>query len=154
MRNKINTRGFTLIELLVVIAIMGILFTTLIVSVNPARQFAKARDSQRESDLYAILSSIYQYTSEHGGDLPDTDGDPATTNFPSALTCIGSGVACFNLAGAGEAGDTIVPVYMAEMPKDPKTGTDQNTGYFIFVDANNRITASASGETKTIIIKR
>ena len=138
--------GFTLIELLIVVAILGILSTVLIVSVNPGRQLGKARDSQRQTDLVAILSAILQYSSEHSGDLPDTDGDPDTSNFPTSSTCIGTDAGCFNLAGAGETGDTIVPVYMAEMPMDPLTGTAEDTGYFIYVDVNGRLHASATGE--------
>jgi prepilin-type N-terminal cleavage/methylation domain-containing protein len=150
-------KGFTLIELLIVMGIIGILSGTLIYGLNPGRQFAKARDTQRESHLHAIIASVLQYQSEHSGDLPDTDGDPATTNFPTSPTCIGSGGSCFNLGGAGNTGETIVPVYMDSIPVDPKlqsTGlpaTDANTGYQIFVDGNGRITASASGETKTSI---
>ena len=138
--------GFTLIELLIVVAILGILSTVLIVSVNPGRQLGKARDSQRQTDLVAILSAILQYSSEHSGDLPDTDGDPDTSNFPTSSTCIGTDAGCFNLAGAGETGDTIVPVYMAEMPMDPLTGTAGDSGYFIYVDVNGRLHASATGE--------
>ena len=152
---KKTTCGFTLVELLVVLAILGILATTLIVAVNPARQFAKARDTQRESDLYGILSAVYQYSSEHSGAWPDTDGNPETSNFPTSETCMGTGGGCFNLAGAGDSGDTIVPVYLAVLPKDPKTGDDGNTQYTIFVDANNRLVASATGETTpTISITR
>jgi len=147
MRKVTLGLGFTLIELLVVMAIIGVLASTLVVAVNPARQFAKARDTQRESDLYAILSAVWQYSSEHSGELPDTDGNPETSDFPTSATCMGTDAGCFNLASAGEAGDTIVPVYMAVLPKDPKTGEDGNTQYLIYVDANNRLVASALGET-------
>jgi prepilin-type N-terminal cleavage/methylation domain-containing protein len=149
--------GFTLIELLLVMGIIGILSTILIVAVNPGRQLAKARDSQRETDLIAILSAVLQYSSEHSGDLPDTDGDPLTSNFPTSATCIGTDSGCFNLGGAGEASETIVPVYMAEMQKDPRRvstgqiGTEGDTGYTIYVDANNRLHATAVGEVKTPI---
>lgn len=146
--------GFTFIELLVVIAILGIMATTLAVIINPQRQLAKARDTQRRSDLYAILSAIYQYSAEHSGALPDTDGDPLTSNFPTSPTCIGTGGSCFNLASAGED-DSIVPVYMAQIPADPKTGDQANTDYLIFVDANERVVASASGEvTPAITVTR
>jgi hypothetical protein len=43
---------------------------------------------------------------------------------------------------------------MSAIPKDPKTGTDVNTGYLIFVDGNNRLVASASGETREITLTR
>ncbi|OGM25127.1 hypothetical protein A2962_02385 [Candidatus Woesebacteria bacterium RIFCSPLOWO2_01_FULL_39_61] len=147
MKTKI-IEGFTLFELLLVIAIIGILSTVLVVVINPGRQLAKARDTQRETDILAILGAIYQYTSEHSGDLPDTDGDPLTSNFPTSLTCIGSSFGCFDLASAGETGETIVPEYMAEIPTDPKTKTSED--YLIMVDANGRLVASASGETRTV----
>lgn len=148
--------GFTLIELLLVMSILGILATTLVVAVNPGRQFAKARDSRRESDIYSILEAVYEYQAEHSGDLPDADGDPDVASFPTSLTCIGNQAPCFNLAGAGDDGDTIVPDFMASIPTDPKEGegSDADTGYFIFVDTNGRLTASASGETKTISITK
>ena len=152
--------GFTLLELLIVMGIIGVLASVLVVSVNPGRQFARARDTERETNLVGIVSTIYQYASEHSGSLPDTDGDPDTSNFPTSMTCIGTDLACFDLAGAGETGDEIVPVYMVEFPKDPKVaatsapGTDSNTGYEIMVDAYGHIHASASGETKTIGVKR
>ena len=154
MKVNIFKTGFTLIELLITMGILGILATVLIVSINPGRQFAKARDTERETELIAILSMIYQYASEHSGELPDTDGNSATSNFPTSLTCIGTGGSCFNLAGAGATGEKIVPVYAIELPKDPQTGTDANTGYRIMVDANGHLIASASGETKTITAKR
>lgn len=146
--NKLKIeKGFTLIELLLVIGILGILMSSLVLVINPARQMAKARDTQRQSDLFAILATIYQYSAEHSGALPDTDGDPETSNFPTESTCIGNQAPCYNLASAGEEGETIVPVYMAQMLQDPETGTEADTQYFISVDENGRLVASAIGET-------
>lgn len=143
-------KGFSLLEILLVMAIIGILATVLVVAVNPARQLAKARDTERRANLFSILSVVRQYATEHSGELPDTDGDPLTNNFPTSLTCIGTAAGCFDLAGAGETGETIVPVYIPEIPKDPKDGTDANTGYLIYVDEYEHLHASASGETKDI----
>ena len=148
-------KGFTLFELLIVIAIIGVMATVLVVVMKPGTQLAKARDIRRETDLIAILGSVYQYTSEHSGDLPDTDGNAATSNFPTAATCVGSDLGCFDLAAAGETGDEMVPVYMAAIPEDPKTGVAGNTGYTIYVDANGRLYAAAPGaETRTITVTK
>jgi len=147
---RTKSGGFTLLEMLVVLAIIGIFATIMIMVINPARQLAKARDTQRKSDLFLILSAVYQYSSEHSGELPDTDGDPLTSNFPTTPTCIGTDASCFDLASAGE-NDTIVPVYLVELPKDPSTGTDQNTGYTIYVDANGHLYAAATGEVDPTI---
>lgn len=152
MMKKQITKGFTLIELLVVMAIMGVLFSTVVVAVNPARQLARARDTSRETHIYGILGAIFEYQAEHGGDLPET----ATQTFPTTATCIGTGVGCFDLANAGDSGEEIVPVYLAELPEDPRPedetcpGDQTNTCYEIWVDANGRLHATATGETRTI----
>ncbi|NMC36617.1 type II secretion system protein [Candidatus Beckwithbacteria bacterium] len=153
MKKIVDNRGFTLIELLVVIGVIAILAAIVLVAVNPGRQFAQARDTQRRSDLYSITNAIYQYAAEHEGNLPDTDGDDSTSNFPTTPTCIGVGAGCFDLgASTDEAGtETVVPTYIAEIPSDPSTGDAANTGYLINVDGNGRIIASASGEIQTSI---
>lgn len=123
-------KGFTLIELLVVIGVIGILVTVVLVAVNPARQFQSARDTQRRADLYGITNAIYQYASEHNGLLP---ADITTT--PTTLG-----------TGGVDLSQEIVPLYMSSIPKDPTTGTDANTNYTIYLDANGRVVATASSE--------
>jgi prepilin-type N-terminal cleavage/methylation domain-containing protein len=148
-----NSKGFTLIELLVVIGIIGILAAIVLIAVNPGRQFAQARDTQRKSDLLSITNAVYQFAAEHNGDLPDTDGNDAASNFPIAATCIGTGAGCFNLAAAtDEAGtEVIVPTYIAAIPLDPATGTAADTGYTIMQDGNGRLVAAAVGELELAI---
>lgn len=149
---KKGSFGFTLIELLVVIGVIGILAAIVLVAVNPGRQFAQARDTQRRSDIYSITNAIYQFAAEHDGNLPDTDGVDTTSNFPVAATCIGTNTAapdnCFDLAAATNAAGTevIVPTYIADMAMDPSTGTAANTQYTIYVNPDGRIVATATGE--------
>ena len=56
MINKL--KAFTLLELLIVIGILAILSTTMLIVINSADLLARARDSNRISDLFVINSTI------------------------------------------------------------------------------------------------
>ncbi len=127
-----NYKGFTLIELLVVIGIIGILAAVVLVAVNPARQFASARDTQRRADLYGITNAIYQYATESNGNLP--------TVITTSPTHIGTA------GGLVDLSSILAPTYIAAIPKDPSTGTDADTQYTIHRDVNGRVVATASSE--------
>lgn len=128
----LTQRGFTLIELLVVIGIIGILAAVVLVAVNPGRQFASARDTQRRADLYGITNAIYQYATENNGTIP--------TAITGTSTNIGSG------GGLVDLSTVLVPTYIAAIPRDPSNGTDADTQYIIYRNASGRIVASASSE--------
>src|SRR5258708_32989606 len=64
-----SQKGFTLIELLVVIGIIAVLATIVIIAINPARQFAQARNTQRESNVSTLLNGIGQNVADNKGIL-------------------------------------------------------------------------------------
>ena len=57
-----DNKGFTLVELMIVIAILAILAAVVVFALNPAQLMARARDSQRISDLQALTTAINYFT--------------------------------------------------------------------------------------------
>lgn len=138
-------KGFTLIELLVVIGILGILIAVVLVAVNPSRQFAAARDTQRRADLYAITNALYQFATEHEGNFPDDGAVPPASKITTNPTDVGS-------AGLDLAAD-LVPTYIPAIPEDPgPNSTAANTLYRLHLDANNRLVATAASELDPSVV--
>ena len=153
---KLNN-GFTLIEVLVVIGIVAILATIVLVAVNPARQFKLARDSQRTSNVNTLLNAIHQNMAENKGVLV-CEGIPK--NIPTTPRVVKS--ASTSPDNEGDIANCLVPDYISSLPFDPSIigshftdSTNYNTGYEIFRDSNNRVTASSTGElTASISVTR
>lgn len=133
-----SSRGFTLIEILLVIGLIAILAAIVIVAINPARQFAQARNTQRSSDVNAILNAVHQNMIDNKGDWDCATPIPTTT-----AATISSSVS------EGDICECLVDIYLPAMPFDPSAGhsytdcSDYNTGYTIVKTAGGRITVSA-----------
>lgn len=162
---KNTQKGFTLIEILVVIGIIAILAAVVLLAINPARQFRLANDSQRRSNVNAILNAAGQYITDQKGDLPD-EIDALVDNAPA--------VAIRNADPGADLCDQLVPTYIPALPVDPSTGVDPgtdanddqiseaecdaayDTGYTVSKDDNDRITiiAPAAQEADSISVTR
>lgn len=138
-----RSKGFTLIELLVVIGIVAILATIVLVAINPARQFATARDTARRNDLYQILNAVHQYAVENNGQYPS---QIQTNNWLDIGNC---GVSCLNLDQ--EPPDGLVPIYIPAIPFDPQTGDEVTgtTNYVLARESDGRLTATATSSEIT-----
>jgi len=130
-------RGFTLIELLVVIGILVVLLSITLIAINPARQFAQADNTQRRSDVSAILNAVHQFGADNNGTYP-----AAITAVPTEISDVGINIC-----------SDVVSLYLAALPADPDTGdaiTEAGcvaahvTGYEISISAtNDRVTVAA-----------
>ena len=132
---KISKLGFSLIELIVAIGVAAIISGTLLYFLNPASQFAQARNNQRTSHINIIASAVRsRMTDNHGIFQTNCSSGP----LPSTTTQMGSGAGNYN------AEPCVVPIYISVMPLDPSVGTSTATGYSIIYNSTTaQITISA-----------
>lgn len=144
--------GFTLIEILVVIGLLAVLAGVVLVALNPGRQFAQARNTERTSGVMTILNAI-------GARVADNAGV-----FAGEFEAAGETYECPELAagteytiastGAGTVDlSCLTPTYVpARMPFDPSatgahwtSASDYDTGYTVEADSFGRFVVRAPG---------
>ena len=137
MKSAAHQKGFTLIELLVVIGILAILFSIVLIAINPARQFNQANDTKRRSDTLQVLNAIHQYAAENSGNLPT----PLVKDYTA-----------HDVANTGaDLCTLLMPKYISAFPQDPSSNNGlpitscaaYNTDYQVSVDAEGRVSVSA-----------
>jgi len=134
--NKNKRKGFTLLEILLVIAAIGILAAIVLVAINPTRQIAQVRNTQRRSDINAIYKALEQY-------LIDNKTYPIGITASKQDICdtgteqVGGSTDCTGKADLR----VLVPIYLAAIPKDPS-----GVVYEVYRNPdNNRIGVEAPG---------
>jgi type IV pilus assembly protein PilA len=145
-----SKKGFTLIEILVVMGIIAVLAAIVIIAINPARQFAQARNTQRQSGINTILNGIGQCLADNKGifeKCPGGIGNCPMMSVPMVRTSIYTATSAGNIDLS-----CLVPTYMPSFPLDPTlSNTTGDTGYDVSVATSGRITVYAPGAIEPAI---
>lgn len=153
-KSKIGNKGFTLIEILVVIGLIAILAAIVLIAINPGRQFAIARNSQRTANVETILNAIGQNMADNKGVLTGCGGTiPVSPVAPAYIE-----------DGAVNLGPCLTPTYVSALPFDPSLAptahwtdkTDYDTRYTIQQDTvvnGSRLTVCAPQALQETAIK-
>lgn len=150
--STVKKSGFTLLEILLVVALLAILAGIVILAINPAKQLATTRNSQRAVDVNTILNAAYQYAIDNNGTVP--------ASIPTNGTCAGlatneickTGGSCASLVDLSVL--TTDETYIVSIPTDPIGATTNGAGYHVAKSGNGRITVCAPdaelGETISV----
>ena len=130
--------------------------TIVLIAINPARQFAQARDAQRVSNLNAILNAIGQRIADNKGVFEgefevggvDHFCNPLLTTAGNITTVARTSVTA---TSSGELG-CLVPTYIPALPTDPTGASGTDTGYNVFQDSIGRVHVIAD-ETEAAITR-
>ncbi|MCX7616036.1 MAG: type II secretion system GspH family protein [Patescibacteria group bacterium] len=163
-RNFLNSnKSFTLVEILIVIGILSILFSAVVLVLNPVEYFKRARDSKRIADInqLALLISNYKYKGNRALSLgsantlylslPSANQDCSDLNLPKlpsgwSYRCVssanllkidGTGWIPINLTGSLSSLGT------SSLPIDPTNSDTENLYYFYATDGVGKFVVGA-----------
>jgi len=147
-----SNQGFTLLEMLLVVAIIAVLAGIVVVAINPGKQLATVRNTERSFNLNEIHKAMQQYFIDHyiyPAATPTTLTEICNTgNLPYP-----SGIDCGTLIDLSP----LVPTYLTSIPVDPQGSTlsfinnfipkvyatTNGTGYKVMKDSDNKVVLTA-----------
>ncbi|MEK7569739.1 MAG: type II secretion system protein [Patescibacteria group bacterium] len=144
-----KNKGFTLIEILVVIGIIAVLAAIVLIAINPAKQFAQARNTQRVSNTNAILNAIGQRLADNKGvfegrftiDGVNYDCDELPDPIQDITDDMGTLATNDPVNGSGDLG-CLVPTYIPALPEEP-TSDSGGDAYTVELLDNGRVQVCA-----------
>ena len=139
-------KGFTLIELIIVIAIIAILAGAIFVALDPARRLHESRNARRASDVNTIMDAVVKYQTDNEGEhYTNVDNLTATTKYEIGTCAAGANSVCVGQTVSNNCVDLsgMETNYLGTVPKDPNSGTDEHTDYYLSVDTNGAVTVGA-----------
>ena len=138
-------RAFTLIEILLVVAAIAILAGIVILAINPGKQLAETRNTQRRSDVNTILNAVHQWEIDNSGALPSAIPDDA------GVICKTDSSNCNDFIDLSDL--TTDEKYLTSMPVDPTNPDSDGTGYVIHKTPNGRIVVGAQYAEQGVVIE-
>ncbi len=135
-------RGFTLLEILLVVGIISLLAGIVIIAINPGKQLAQVRNTERRSDIKQIKSAVEQYYISVGRYPISLTGISSLTEVcdtGSLSTTTDSEIDCTGLVDL----TALVPTYITAIPVDPQASTTDGAGYKVMIDPTNKIITTA-----------
>jgi prepilin-type N-terminal cleavage/methylation domain-containing protein len=128
MIRRKNRSGFTLLELLIVIGIMGVLSSIVVVAINPAEQFERAKVRKLVHEASQLEKALAQYAIDEGSLPSDTptlnesdDAEPICKQGVSSSECI-------------SLDSILIPDYLSEIPLDDYENNSDYSGYVVYKD--------------------
>ncbi|BCX13995.1 MAG: hypothetical protein KatS3mg085_527 [Candidatus Dojkabacteria bacterium] len=132
--------AFSLSEVLLILFVVLFLGLILFFIINPQKNFAESRNTERLIDVTDLANAINLYVNDNGSLGKVEDQIPTC---PQTAKISKNEVNLQNLVDEG---------YITELPKDPQTGTSEDTGYVICKNTSGRFTVSApNAENETEI---
>lgn len=134
-----STKGFTIIEVMIVLAIAGLILAIVFLAV-PALQ-RNSRNTQRRSDVAALLGGVNEYVANNGGALPVASGqfNAVFTNANAKLGFYLAANATYNYSAAPRGA---VPAVAA--------ATNDVVTVYNYLKCNGNVGATAGASARSV----